>query len=164
MAVLPDVLEHGLRVVFCGTAVGEASARVGAYYAGPGNQFWSVLWRVGLTPRRLAPSEFRELPLHGIGLSDLVKARAGGDAVLSADDFYTQSLTDKIRQFAPMILAFNGKKAAETFLGRAVSYGLQDEKIGQTILFVLPSTSGAARGYWDESHWEALAAQVKGPA
>jgi TDG/mug DNA glycosylase family protein len=39
MTVLPDVLEPGLRVVFCGTAVGAMSTQVGAYYAGCGNQF-----------------------------------------------------------------------------------------------------------------------------
>jgi TDG/mug DNA glycosylase family protein len=37
--VLPDLLRPGLRVVFIGTAAGAASARAGAYYAGPGNQF-----------------------------------------------------------------------------------------------------------------------------
>lgn len=37
--MLPDLLRPGLRVVFIGTAAGAASARAGAYYAGPGNQF-----------------------------------------------------------------------------------------------------------------------------
>ena len=57
--VLPDVLGPGLRIVFCGSAAGAVSARVGAYYAGPGNRFWPTLHRVGLTPRLLAPAEFR---------------------------------------------------------------------------------------------------------
>lgn len=35
--VLPDVLERELRVVFCGTAPGAASAKAGAYYAGHGS-------------------------------------------------------------------------------------------------------------------------------
>lgn len=37
--VLPDLLRPGLRVVFCGTAAGAASALSGAYYAGRGNRF-----------------------------------------------------------------------------------------------------------------------------
>ena len=57
--VLPDVLAPGLHVVFCGSAAGAVSARVGAYYAGPGNRSWPTLHRVGLTPRLLAPTEFR---------------------------------------------------------------------------------------------------------
>ena len=35
--VLPDVLGPGLRIVFCGMAAGDRSAREGAYYADPGN-------------------------------------------------------------------------------------------------------------------------------
>ena len=50
MSVLPDVLVPGLAVVFCGSAVGAASARRRAYYAGPGNAFWRTLSEVGLTP------------------------------------------------------------------------------------------------------------------
>ena len=65
------MLAPGLRVVFCGTAAGEVAARVGAPYAGPGNRFWWVLREIGLTPRELAPLEFRELPQHGIGLTDV---------------------------------------------------------------------------------------------
>jgi len=51
MDVLPDMLAPGLRIVFCGTAVGSASARRRAYYASPGNSFWPTLFRVGLTKR-----------------------------------------------------------------------------------------------------------------
>ena len=45
--VLPDVLMPGLRVVFCGYAPGTASAHAGAYYAGPGNRFWSTWYGGG---------------------------------------------------------------------------------------------------------------------
>jgi TDG/mug DNA glycosylase family protein len=36
---------------------------------------------------------------------------------------------------------------------------LQDECIGATRVFVLPSPSGQARGHWDIGPWRALAAQ-----
>ena len=57
--ILPDLLAPGMRVVFCGTAPGTASARAGAYYAGPGNRFWATLHEVGLTPILLAPGRIR---------------------------------------------------------------------------------------------------------
>jgi len=60
--VLPDMLRPGLRLVICGSAAGAVSATHGAYYAGPGNRFWRTLFEVGLTPRRLEPHEFRDLP------------------------------------------------------------------------------------------------------
>ena len=72
--VLPDVLEVGLALVFCGTAASPVSARAGAYYANPGNVFWRALWTAGITPRLYHPSEFRSLLDLKIGLTDLVKS------------------------------------------------------------------------------------------
>ena len=43
---LPDILQPNLKVVFCGTAAGDASAKKRAYYAGPGNRFWKTLHEV----------------------------------------------------------------------------------------------------------------------
>ncbi len=77
MNVLPDVLAPGLRIVFCGTAVGSASARRRAYYAGPGNSFWPTLFTVGLTPRQLRPEEYATVIEYGLGLTDLAKSIAG---------------------------------------------------------------------------------------
>jgi len=59
--ILPDVLEPGLRVVFCGTAAGVVSAAKRVYYAGRGNSFWPTLHEIGLTPRQFEPMEFREV-------------------------------------------------------------------------------------------------------
>lgn len=163
MPVLPDVLAPGLKVVFCGTAVGNRSAAVRAYYAGKGNQFWAVLHRVGLTPRVLEPSEYDRLLEYGIGLTDLAKNVFGNDDELFSDSFDVAGLRRKIEMFAPRVVAFNGKRAAEKFLGRKgieIQYGLQPERVGKTIVFVLPSTSGAARCYWDERYWFELAGYV----
>jgi TDG/mug DNA glycosylase family protein len=71
--VLPDILVPFLRVVFCRTAAGPASARAKVYYAGPGNRFWATLEETGLTPERLEPAEFRRLLGFGIGLTDICK-------------------------------------------------------------------------------------------
>lgn len=157
MAVLPDVLEPNLKVVFCGTAVGTQSAQASAYYAGRGNRFWDVLFEIGLTPRKLDPQEFRSLPAYGIGLTDLVKVDFGSDDTLHRTDFDVEGLRAKIAHFAPETLAFNGKRAAKEFLGRSVEYGRQPEQVETTALFVLPSTSGAARRWWNISYWQELA-------
>jgi TDG/mug DNA glycosylase family protein len=159
--VLPDVLEPGLKVVFCGTAVGDQSARRGAYYAGPGNQFWDILADTGLTPLRLRPEQYPMLTNYGIGLTDLVKERSGRDTVLSAHDFVVALFKSKIERFSPKAVGFNGKKAAEEFFGcKGIGYGRQKECIGGTAIFVLPSTSGAARGFWDPKYWHEVAGVV----
>jgi double-stranded uracil-DNA glycosylase len=162
MFVLPDVMQPNLKLVFCGTAVGAKSAQVGAYYAGPGNRFWETLFKVGLTPRKLAPHEFLTLTDFGIGLTDLSKTGSGADNGLRRGDFDAVGFRAKIEQFAPKMLAFNGKRVAQEFYGRQVEYGLQPEAIGTTAVFVLPSTSGAARGFWDEAWWWKLAEMVRG--
>lgn len=158
--ILPDVLEPGLRVVFCGTAAGRVSAQVGAYYAGPGNAFWPALDEVGLTPRRLQPGEFRELPRYGIGLTDMCKLRSGSDAAVGTDAFDVERLVAALEANAPDWIAFTSKNAGRAALGRAVEYGRQPERLGPSRAFVLPSPSGAARGFWDVRWWRKLAELV----
>lgn len=157
MSVLPDVLVPGLAVVFCGTAVGTASALRRAYYAGRGNGFWQTLAEVGLTPRRIEPEEYQCITDFGLGLTDLAKTISGADDVLSNEHFGRGELHAKVLQYKPKVLAFTSKRAAQEFLGHPVPYGLLDEKIDDTLLFVLPSPSGTARRHWDLKPWRDLA-------
>lgn len=159
--ILPDLLQAGLALVFCGTAAGRRSAAERAYYAHPGNLFWRALFEAGLTPRLLAPAEFPLLTGYGIGLTDLAKRHSGNDADLPRDAFDVPALRARIERHAPRLLAFTSKNAARAALGHAVSYGLQEETLGQTRLFVLPSPSGQARGHWDIVPWRALAAHYR---
>lgn len=160
MAVLPDVIGPGLKVLFCGSAVGPTSARVGAYYARRGNRFWEVLHRVGLTPRQLAPEQFRDLASYGIGLTDIAKESWGVDKVITYSAADVKRFHAKILKYQPKVIAFNGKRVVQALLRRKTGYGRADEKIGETTIFVLPSTSGAARASWDESYWLELAGLV----
>ena len=161
--VLPDVLGPGLHIVFCGSAAGAVSARVGAYYAGPGNRFWPTLHRVGLTPRLLAPAEFRSVLRYGIGLTDICKSESGADSDLSRQTDDAAALTSKIARHRPAMLAFNGKRAARVVLGaETLEYGAQARRIGETAIHVLPSTSGAARRWWDETFWRRVAETARG--
>jgi double-stranded uracil-DNA glycosylase len=158
--ILPDLLQPGLRLVFCGTAAGKRSAEEGAYYAHPGNLFWRALFQSGLTPRLLAPQEFPLLPGFGIGLTDLAKRHAGNDDELPKDAFDVPGLIAKVERYAPEVLAFTSKNAARAALGVAAAYGLQAQRFGRTQLFVLPSPSGQARGHWNVTPWMALATHV----
>jgi TDG/mug DNA glycosylase family protein len=152
-----DVLEPGLRVVFCGTAAGTASARAQAHYAGPGNAFWQALHLTGLTPVELVPAECERLPEYGIGLTDLRKMSHGPDAEVGVAEFDVAGLQERIAAAEPGYLAFNGKNAARGALERDVAHGLQDEQVGGAAIWVLPSTSGAARRFWKIEPWRELA-------
>lgn len=165
MAVLPDVLGYGLDVVFCGTAAGATSAREGRYYAHRNNKFWDVLVDAAFVPVRLRPSQFRTVLEYGIGLTDLNKEQSGRDDALTSDAYDVDGLVEKVREYRPRVLAFTSKRAARVFYGRKdVGWGRQRGPLGQTVVWVLPSTSGAARGHWArlKRHWYELAEFLRG--
>jgi double-stranded uracil-DNA glycosylase len=161
--VLADLLAPGLRAVFCGTQAGTQSARRGAYYAGRGNRFWPTLHDAGLTPVQLAPDQYPMLLDYRIGLTDVAKKTSGADSLLRPDHV-DRTFLDKIARYAPRFLAFNGKRAASLALkvaGPTLNYGRQDRMIGPTELYILPSSSGAASGFWDERYWHDFASHVR---
>jgi double-stranded uracil-DNA glycosylase len=142
------------------------SAARGAYYAGPGNRFWPILFETGLTSRRLQPEEFRLLPAFGIGLTDIAKSVSGPDASIPGGAFDRERLATSIRATRPACLAFNGKAAAAAFLGqpsRLISYGQAPARPDFPVIVVLPSTSGAASGFWDQEPWFVLARRFARP-
>ncbi|MBK8141471.1 MAG: hypothetical protein IPK57_10960 [Chitinophagaceae bacterium] len=71
-----------------------------------------------------------------------------------------------MKNYNPKYIAFTSKAAASFALGfkgitSIIEYGLQSQMIGGSKVFVLPSTSGSARAYWDEKYWFELSRIVK---
>ncbi len=161
--VLPDLLQPGLRLVFCGTAAGTVSAARGHYYAHPQNKFWRTLHAVGLTPRLLAPAEYPSLLDWRIGLTDLAKFVSGMDRELPSGSLGGEAraaLQVRIAAAQPSILAFTSLTAGRRYLRRNAGFGEQPETVGATQLWLLPSPSPAANWNWDETIWRALARRV----
>jgi TDG/mug DNA glycosylase family protein len=162
---LPDLLAPSLRVVFVGTAAGSHSAKVGHYYAGPGNRFWDTLHEVGLTPRLFEPCEFGELLALGIGLTDMSKQGFGRDSRIAGHQFDPDRFEAAMRRYRPRAVAFTSKKAASVWLRRsgtgAIAYGRQPVAPDFPEVFVLPSPSGAARSYWSLAPWQELAGWLR---
>jgi TDG/mug DNA glycosylase family protein len=163
--ILPDLLQPGLSVVFCGTAPGRVSAAAGHYYAHPQNKFWRTLHSIGLTPRLLAPGEFHELLGFRIGLTDIAKHASGQDNQLpraSLGPGAARALKERIEKCRPGILAFTSLTGGRSFLGRKADFGAQSEAIGATRIWILPSPSPKAHWNWDQKVWRALADEVRG--
>lgn len=157
------MLSPGLRIVFCGTAAGTESARRRCYYAHSQNKFWRALYEVGLTDRRLDCSEFALLPQFGVGLTDIAKTASGMDKDLPLDALGRAACAEmeaKIRACAPTILAFTSLTAGRRYLRRDAGFGEQQERIGATRVWLLPSPSPAANWNWaaNAAWWRALAA------
>jgi double-stranded uracil-DNA glycosylase len=162
--VLHDVLRDSLRVVLCGMAAGTASAKAKAYYAHEQNKFWKILYETGLTPSLMQPHQYRDLLQHGLGLTDLVKTHFGMDHELPLSKLRLDArsrLSHSISAFRPDFLAFTSKAAGQGFLGGKRDYGEQAERIADTRIWILPSTSGAANGNWRPEIWHAFADRVR---
>jgi double-stranded uracil-DNA glycosylase len=161
---LPDQLQENLRLVFVGTAASRRSADLGHYYAHRGNRFWRTIHEIGITPRRYEPHEFQALLELGIGFTDLCKLGAGMDHEALAFPVDIEAFREKMRRHRPKTIAFTSKKAASLFYGRptkAVALGRQPPEQDFPIVFVLPSPSGAASGYWSVQPWQELATAIR---
>jgi G:T/U-mismatch repair DNA glycosylase/8-oxo-dGTP pyrophosphatase MutT (NUDIX family) len=166
-SAVPDVLAPGLRVVFCGINPGRWSASVGAHFANPRNDFWRLLADARLTPRLYAPHEQHELPALGLGLTNAAFRTTRGSGDLRRGDFAGSRvrLERLAADLRPAWIAFVGKEAYRGVFGERPGLGLQARRLGETRLFVLPSTSpaNAAVPYAERLRWfEELAARSSG--
>ena len=156
-SAVPDVLAPGLRIVFCGINPGFRSAAAGAHFANPRNDFWRLLADSGLTPRKLEPDEQWELLELGYGLTNAAYRTTRGSSDLRSTDFARAAarLERIARELRPKTIAFVGKTAYEGTFRERPDLGLQERKLRETALFVLPSTSpaNAAVPYEERLRW-----------
>lgn len=165
--LVPDLLEPGLKLVFCGTAPSRISARARAYYANPQNRFWRTLFEVGLTPRLFSPQEYSLLLELKIGLTDVAKRHSGLDSSLPGEAFEPLELKLKLLEHRPQMLAFTSKRAASEVLGAPtgrLEYGKQTLTLEDTALWILPSTSPLATNHFQWGPWLELAQWFKADA
>jgi TDG/mug DNA glycosylase family protein len=162
--ILPDRLKPGLKLVFCGTAAGRQSALQKAYYANKQNKFWRTLYEVRLTPHLFKPKEYPGLWRLGIGLTDIAKYAYGMDHQLPKESLgrdAAEALRARILKIAPRTLAFTSLTAGRAVMGQKASLGEQEEQIGTTQVWILPSPSPLAANHWDIAPWRALARKVR---
>src|SRR5882724_10886220 len=84
---LPDYLAPNLKLLFIGINPGSYSAKVGHYYARPGNLFWWALSNSGLVPKEYGPDNDADLLSLGIGLTDVVKRPTNSSGDLTQEEF-----------------------------------------------------------------------------
>jgi TDG/mug DNA glycosylase family protein len=154
-------------VVFCGINPGRWSDAAAAHFANPRNDFWRLLHDAGFTPRLYAPAEQFELPALGLGLTNAAFRTTPGSSDLRRADFdgSAERLTALAEELRPAWLGFVGKEAYRGPFRERPELGLQERRLGDTQLFVLPSTSpaNAAVPYEERLRWfQELAARASG--
>jgi TDG/mug DNA glycosylase family protein len=154
-SAVPDVLAPALRCVFCGINPGRVSAAAAAHFANPRNDFWRLLHDAGFTPRRLDPQEQFDLLELGYGATNAAYRTTPGSGDLRRGDFDRAAFEARIRSVAPRAVAFVGKEAYRGLYGERPELGPQLRTIGETGLFVVPSTSpaNAAVPYAERLEW-----------
>ena len=165
---LAHYLRPGLRIVFIGYNPAIFSAEAGHYYARPGNMFWRQLSASGLAGRPVGPADDALLMDEaGIGFTDLCcrpTVRAGellrAEIIEGARRLHRELLANQ-----PRIALFSGRGIYQHFGRHALGlpskdlaarqYGEQPERIGATIPWVIPSSSGLA-SKWHRERLELL--------
>ena len=152
-SAVPDVLAPGLDVVFCGINPGFHSDAKAAHFANPRNDFWRLLHAADFTPRLVDPSEQFEVLRYGLGITNAAFRTTRGSSDLRKGDFAgsAERLERLAVELRPRALGFVGKEAYRGPFGGRPAHGLQEARLGETLLYVLPSTSPAnAAVSWDE--------------
>ncbi len=154
---LPHYLRPGLRVVFIGYNPGIESARQGHYYAFRGNVFWRHLSASGIVSREVTHLDdailFAE---EGIGFTDLCSRPTARASHLENHELVTgaANLHRDLIEYQPGVAVFSSLGVFREFGRHAmrlsarelsrIACGLQGHRIGETALFVVPSSSGLA--------------------
>ena len=160
---LPHLLRPGLRIVFVGYNPAIYSAEAGHYYARPGNVFWRQLSASGLAGRAVGPTDDALLPdAAGIGFTDLCCRPTIRASELTLPEVIAgaRRLHAELLHHQPAVAVFSGRGIYQLFgrhaLGLASrdlaarAYGPQPERLGSTIPWVVPSSSGLASKWHGE--------------
>lgn len=146
---IPDHLQEGLKILFVGFNPSIRSSETGYHYANPTNRFWKILHEAGLTPRKFAPHENRELLELGYGLTNIVERPTKEAAEITKEEYSEGAalLHAKIEKYRPNAVCFVGKGVYKEFSKkRKIDWGVQaDPVVPGTIEFVAPSSSGLVR-------------------
>ncbi len=174
METLPDYLDHGLQLVFVGLNPSEYSVREGHYFANPRNRFWQAFNASGLRPgREWTPNADEALLTEGIGFTDVVKRPTAQGSGLRAADYrqWAPVLKEKLLLYQPTLACFHGLMAYKAYLRYAEDtraspeLGLQEYRVGESRIFVVPNPSPANARYsvGDLTEWYRRLGRVAEP-
>jgi len=147
---VPDLIAPNLKVLFVGINPGLYTAAIGHHFGRPGNRFWPALFAGGFTERLLSPWEKELLLERGYGITNLVyRATARADE-LTGDELRAgaKALVKKVRRYRPALVAVVGITSYRIAFDRPLAkLGLQEEKIADASIWVLPNPSGLNAHY-----------------
>jgi len=136
-----------VRVLFVGINPGVRSALTGHHFAGFSNRFWKLLFDAKVVPEPITYEDDDRLPEWGYGITNIVPRPTAGIDTLEPAEFVAGRVTlrAKIRRYKPAVVALVGVTVYRAMFPERkgpVTLGLQEERIGDAVVFVLPNPSG----------------------
>jgi double-stranded uracil-DNA glycosylase len=165
--VASDLLEPGLKLIFCGYNPSLRSGHTGHHYAHPGNRFWRVLCAAGITERLYTPEEDVRLLGLGIGFTNLCPRPTRRADELSREEIRAgaEALRDTLERHRPRAVAYTGIGVYKWFLASSkATWGVQlASAVPGVTDVVVPSPSGLNRMRFEElvEHYRPLTPFLK---
>jgi double-stranded uracil-DNA glycosylase len=134
-------------VLFVGINPGIRSSLTGHHFAGFSNRFWKLLYESRLVPEPISYMDDDRLPEWGYGVTNIVARPTPGIDTLEPQEYVAgrSRLRAKVRRHNPAVVAMVGVTVFRAMFPERkgpVSLGLQQERLGETAVFVLPNPSG----------------------
>jgi TDG/mug DNA glycosylase family protein len=134
-------------VLFVGINPGIRSSLTGHHFAGFSNRFWKLLYESGLVPERISYLDDDRLPEWGYGVTNIVARPTPGIDTLEPHEYVAGRgrLRAKVRRHRPAVVAMVGVTVFRAMFPERkgpVPLGLQQERLGDAAVFVLPNPSG----------------------
>lgn len=139
---LPDTVGPDMDLLLCGLNPSLHSADLGVGFGYGGNRFWPAALAAGIVS--VDRDAHHALTHHGIGMTDLVKRATPRAAEISRDEFRAglarvERLCRWLRPRAVCMVGLGGWRDA---VDRTATVGWQERRLGDTPVYVMPSTSG----------------------
>lgn len=155
---LPDKIPEDCHTLIVGFGPGKDSARTGHYYPGANNYMWKLLHRSGIMPELVKEGGDDVMVSMGFGFTDVVKRPTKGTIQATHAEMMNAKprLLHLVEDLGVKVVVFVGLDAIRTFLRKpnhSIQYGIQEHVVlGDAIVFVVPSTSGASVGstIWED--------------
>jgi TDG/mug DNA glycosylase family protein len=150
-ALVDDLVDQRVRLLFVGINPGLWTAAVGAHFARRGNRFWPALHAAGITPTLvdgsdgMTPADTEMVLDLGLGITNIVPTASARADELTLPELRAgaEALERKVARLRPKVVAVLGLTAYRSAFARPKAVaGKQDDTLGGAELWVLPNPSG----------------------
>lgn len=139
---LPDTVGPDMTLLVCGLNPSPYSAESGIPFGRPGNRFWPAALAAGLAEADRDPRQ--ALAHHQMGMTDIVKRTTRKASELKTAEYRSglARVERLVARHRPNVVCFVGLAGWRAAVNRKAIAGSQPNPIGDTPVYLMPSTSG----------------------